>query len=65
MVELFFYFMILFFTCRYDSLIGTIGKKFSTKRNRSTEDDPFDRISTPHSTGNKKKLKAEFMKPKD
>ncbi|KXJ18432.1 M-phase phosphoprotein 6 [Exaiptasia diaphana] len=47
---------------RYDTLVGTIGKKFTSKRNRSSTDDSQDRTTSP---SHKKKLKAEFMKPKD
>ncbi|XP_031570353.1 M-phase phosphoprotein 6-like [Actinia tenebrosa] len=54
---------------RYDTLVGTIGKKYSNKRDRSTvivdddNDDDEDR-DISHSTS-KKKFKGGFMKPQD
>lgn len=55
------------FPPRYDTLVGTIGKKYSTKRNRSAaeDDSPQDRDSDTTSSTSTKKFKGGFMKPKD
>ena len=54
--------MFLFY--RYESFVGTVAKKFSTKRKRSSVGDSFESDS-PSVNQPSKKTKREFMKPRD
>lgn len=49
---------------RYESLVGTVAKKFSTKRKRSSVGASFEPDS-PSIHQPSKKTKREFMKPRD
>jgi len=49
---------------RYESLVGTVAKKFSTKRKRSSVGASFEGES-PSIHHPSKKTKREFMKPRD
>ncbi|XP_020614898.1 M-phase phosphoprotein 6-like [Orbicella faveolata] len=49
---------------RYESFVGTVAKKFSTKRKRSSVGASFESDS-PSINQPSKKTKREFMKPKD
>ena len=55
--------MILFFY-RYESFVGTVAKKFATKRKRSSVAASFESDS-PSIHQPSKKTKREFMKPRD
>ena len=55
--------MLLFFN-RYDSLVETVGKKFSKKRKMLSVDAALDALS-PSIQKPAKKKKTEFMKPRD
>ena len=54
--------LLLFY--RYESLVGTVAKKFSTKRKRSSVGASFEPDS-PSTHQPSKKTKREFMKPRD
>jgi len=54
--------MFLFY--RYESFVGTVAKKFSTKRKRSSLGASFESDS-PSTDQPSKKAKREFMKPRD
>ena len=54
--------MFLFY--RYESFVGTVAKKFSTKRKRSSVEASFE-SDTPSKNQPSKKAKREFMKPRD
>lgn len=54
--------MFLFY--RYESFVGTVAKKFSTKRKRSSVQASFESDS-PSTNQPSKKAKREFMKPRD
>ena len=49
---------------RYDSLVETVGKKFSKKRKMLSVDAALDALS-PSIQKPAKKKKTEFMKPRD
>ena len=55
--------MLLLFN-RYDSLVETVGKKFSKKRKMLSVDAALDALS-PSIQKPAKKKKTEFMKPRD
>lgn len=50
--------------CRYESLVGTVAKKFSTKRKRSSLGASFE-AESPSIQQPAKKAKREFLKPRD
>ena len=54
----------LFLFNRYDSLVETVGKKFSKKRKMLSVDAALDALSSSTQKPAKKK-KTEFMKPRD
>ena len=54
--------MFLFY--RYESFVGTVAKKFSTKRKRTSVGVSFESDS-PSSSQPSKKAKRDFMKPSD
>jgi len=54
----------VFLVYRYESLVGTVAKKFSTKRKRSSVGASFEGES-PSTHHLSKKTKREFVKPGD
>jgi len=53
----------VFLVYRYESLLGTVAKKFSTKRKHSSVGASFEESHSIHHPS--KKTKREFMKPRD
>lgn len=54
----------LFLFYRYESFVGTVAKKFSIKRKRSSVGASFE-TDSPSIHQPSKKAKREFMKPRD